>query len=235
MAFDNQKSKQLKKTGQEIAIEKKIPKGPIKFNMTLNEEQKQAKAVILENDITILKGMAGSGKTALACNVALDMLFKKEVSRIIICRPAVSKEEIGFLPGSSSDKLGPYLQPVIDNFYRLYNREKIDELVKEGKITIVPFAFMRGHTFSDTAIIADEAQNISLSFLELLIGRMGLGSKMIVCGDGSQIDLKDKRDSSFKNLHVIESRVKGFKIFTLLRNHRHPIVEKVLEVIEELK
>jgi phosphate starvation-inducible PhoH-like protein len=210
-------------------------KGEIKFLIPLNDEQKEAKRIILENDITVLKGMAGSGKTLVGAQVALDMLFRKEIERIIICRPAISKEEIGFLPGTASDKLGPYLQPVMDNFYRLYNKDKIDELVKEGKITIVPFAFMRGHTFSNSMIIADEAQNISFSFLELLIGRLGLGSKMVICGDSSQIDLKDRKESSFNYLNILEKEVEGFKVFTLKKNHRHPIVEKLLEVIKELK
>ena len=100
----------------------KKPKGPIKFQISLNEEQKQAKEMILDNTITVLKGMAGSGKTLLACQVALDMLFKKEIKKIVITRPTVAKEEIGFLPGTMKDKLDPWLAPVYANLYILYNK-----------------------------------------------------------------------------------------------------------------
>lgn len=214
---------------------KRKPVGDIKFQITLNDEQKEAKRLILENDVIVVKGQAGSGKTLIACQVALDMLFKRDVERIVICRPAISKEEIGFLPGSANDKLQPYMQPVLDNFYKLYNKEKIDALIVDRKIEIVPFAFMRGHTFTNTFIIADEAQNLSFEFMELILGRLGLGSKLVICGDASQIDLKNKKDSGIHYVTALEARVPGFKIFTLKKNHRHPIVAKLLEVIQELK
>jgi len=204
----------LKSTG------KRKPVGDIKFQITLNEEQKEAKRLILENDVIVVKGQAGSGN---------------DVDRIVICRPAISKEEIGFLPGSANDKLQPYMQPVLDNFYKLYNKEKIDALIVDRKIEIVPFAFMRGHTFTNTFIIADEAQNLSFEFMELILGRLGLGSKLVICGDASQIDLKNKKDSGIHYVTALEARVPGFKIFTLKKNHRHPIVAKLLEVIQELK
>lgn len=216
-------------------VSKRKPKGPIKFAISLNEEQREAKRLIVENTVTVLKGAAGSGKTLVACQAALDMLFKKEINRIVICRPAISREEIGFLPGTANDKLQPYLQPVLDNFYNLYNREKIDNLIKEGVIQIVPFAFLRGHTFTNTFIIADEAQNISYLLMELILGRIGLGSKMCICGDSTQIDLRDKKESGFHFIQSLDSKVPGFKTFMLKQNHRHPIVAQILEVLNEMK
>ena len=112
---------------EEISKEKRKPKGDIKFKLTLNEEQKEAKQIILDNPVTLIKGMAGSGKTLVACQVALDMLFNKEVDKIIITRPTVSKEDIGFLPGDIKEKMDPWLAPIYHNLYALYNKEKVDK------------------------------------------------------------------------------------------------------------
>jgi phosphate starvation-inducible PhoH-like protein len=213
--------------------EKRKPKGPIKFQISLNEEQKQAKDIILENPVTVLRGQAGSGKTLLACQVALDMLFKREIDKIVITRPTVAKEEIGFLPGNMKDKLDPWLAPVYANLYMLYNKEKIDKLLEEQVIEILPFAFMRGRTLVDSYVIVDEAQNVTHNQMEMVIGRLGVGSKMVICGDISQIDLKSKKESGFGFLNNLEAQVKGFKIFTLKQNHRHPIVSEILEVYKQ--
>lgn len=123
---------------------KKTPKNPIKFKLDLNTEQKEAKQIILDNPVTLIKGMAGSGKTLLACQIALDLVFKKEMDKIVITRPTVSKEEIGFLPGDLKEKMDPWLAPIYSNLYLLYDKEKIDKMVLENQIEIVPFAFMRG-------------------------------------------------------------------------------------------
>ena len=141
----------------EVFKAKRRPKNPIKFQISLNEEQKRAKSLILDNPITVLKGMAGSGKTLVACQVALDMLFNKEVDKIIITRPTVSKEDIGFLPGDIKEKMDPWLAPIYHNLYGLYNKEKIDKEIEYGNIEIVPFAFVRGRTFVNSFIIVDEA------------------------------------------------------------------------------
>ena len=131
----------------EIFREKKIIKNPIKFKLPLNEEQKQAKDEILKNTLTILAGRAGSGKTLLACQVALDGLLRRHFTKIIITRPTVSKEEIGFLPGDLREKMDPWIQPIYQNMYALYDKEKVEALINDGKIEIVPLAFMRGRTF----------------------------------------------------------------------------------------
>jgi phosphate starvation-inducible PhoH-like protein len=128
----------------EIFQEKRKPKNPIKFKIELNQEQKEAKSKILENTVTLLAGSAGSGKTLLACQIALEKLFMKEVEKIIITRPTVSKEEIGFLPGDLREKMDPWVQPIYQNMYALYDRVKVEKHIQEGDIEIVPVSFMRG-------------------------------------------------------------------------------------------
>tara|TARA_R100001509_G_scaffold143454_1_gene99229 strand:- start:8103 stop:8789 length:687 start_codon:yes stop_codon:yes gene_type:complete len=219
----------------EVFVLKRRPKGPIKFNVTLNEEQKEAKALILSSPITVLKGMAGSGKTLVATQVGLDLLFRKEVDKIIITRPTVSKESIGFLPGDIREKMDPWLAPIYHNLYMLYNKDKIDKELEKGTIEIVPFAFMRGRTFVDSFVIVDEAQNVTHNQMETVIGRLGRGSKMVICGDIAQIDLKDKRDTGFSFLARLEEQVQGFVTHSLQQNHRHDIVAPILEVYKTFR
>lgn len=219
----------------EVFIQKRKPKGPIKFNLQLNEEQKRVKATILANPITVLKGQAGSGKTLVAAQSALDLLFQKEVEKIIITRPTVSREDIGFLPGDIKEKMDPWLAPIYHNLYALYSKEKIEKELELGNIEIVPFAFLRGRTFLNSFVIVDEAQNVTHPQMEAILGRLGRGSKMVICGDLSQVDLKDKRESGFSFLARIEEHVPGFKIETLKQNHRHEIVPPVLEVYQTFR
>ena len=154
----------------DVFVQKRRPKRPIKFNVQLNEEQKQAKAKILEAPITVLKGMAGSGKTLVATQVALDMLFTKQVEKVIITRPTVAKEDIGFLPGDIREKMDPWLAPIYHNLFMLYNEAKVRKEMENGNIEIVPFAFMRGRTFLNSFVIVDEAQNVTHSQMETVIG-----------------------------------------------------------------
>lgn len=214
----------------------KRPKGEIKFNVNLNDEQKETKRLIIENPVTVILGHAGSGKTLVACQAGLDGLFKKEFEKIIISRPTVTAgEDLGFLPGDIQAKMDPFLAPIYSNMYMLYEKEKIDKLVEEGLIEIIPFAFMRGRTFLNSFVILDEAQNLSSRMLEMAIGRLGKDSKLVICGDTAQIDLKTKKDSGLPFLRRIEEEVKGFRIITLKTNHRHDIVAPILEVYEKFR
>jgi phosphate starvation-inducible PhoH-like protein len=219
----------------EVFTQKRKPKNPIKFNLQLNEEQKQAKALIVENPVVVLKGMAGSGKTLVAVQAALDMLFSKEVEKIIITRPTVAKEDLGFLPGDLKEKMDPWLAPIYHNLYMLYGKDKVDKELEYGNIEIVPFAFMRGRTFVNSFVIVDEAQNVTHDQMETVLGRLGKGSKMVVCGDLAQIDLKTKKDTGFSFLTRVEEQVKGFKIFALQANHRHDIVSPILKVYQDFR
>ena len=217
----------------EVFRPKRIVKNPIKFKIQLNEEQKEAKAKILNNTLTILAGKAGSGKTLLACNVALDGLLRRHYSKIIITRPTVSKEEIGFLPGDLREKMDPWIQPIYQNMYSLYDKVKVEKLIEDGKIEIVPLAFMRGRTFLDSCIIVDEAQNVTHEQMEMIATRIGLRSKMIVCGDDHQVDLKSKRESGFRFLYKSARRIKNMCSITLLQNHRDPIVDDLITLYED--
>ena len=217
----------------EVFREKRKPKNPIKFKVTLNEEQKEAKAKILNSTLTLLAGKAGSGKTMLACQIALERLFMKEAEKIIITRPTVSKEDIGFLPGDLREKMDPWVQPIYQNMFALYDKVKIEKLIEEGAIEIVPVSFMRGRTFLDSVVIVDEAQNVTHEQMEMIVTRIGLRSKMIICGDDHQVDLKSRKDSGFKFLYTAARRVKNMCAISLMNNHRDPIVDDLLEVYEE--
>lgn len=217
-------------------IEKRKPKGEIKkFNISLNEEQKLAKSEIYNNIITILKGGPGTGKTNLACNVALDMFFKKEIEKIYVARPFIyaENEPIGILPGGVEEKLIGLTTPILENMYSLCGKEKIEELLKEGKISILPISFMRGLTISNSLLILDEFQNATLSQIYTSLSRLGKNSRIIVTGDMSQCDLKNKKDSGFDFFRKLESEnVTGVKIFTLKENHRHELVETITQIYQ---
>ena len=146
----------------EVFKSKRKPKNPIKFKIQLNEEQKVAKSIILDNAVTVITGAAGSGKTLLATAVGLDLLFRKEIEKLIITRPAVlAGEDLGFLPGDISEKMDPWLQPIYQNFYNLYGKDKVDKEISEGNIQILPLGYVRGLTFTNTFLIADEVQNLT--------------------------------------------------------------------------
>jgi len=222
-------------SNEDIFKEKRKPKNPIKFKIELNPEQKEAKSRILQNTVTLLAGAAGSGKTLLACQIALEKLFMREVEKIIITRPTVSKEEIGFLPGDLREKMDPWIQPIYQNMFALYDKIKIEKLIEEGAIEIVPLSFMRGRTFLDSVVIVDEAQNVTHEQMEMIVTRIGLRSKMIICGDDIQVDLKNKRDSGFRFLYTGAKKIKNLEAITLKQNHRDPIVEALIEYYESAK
>jgi len=213
---------------------KRKPKNPIKFKLTLNEEQKKAKSDILNNTLTLLAGKAGCGKTLLACQIALDGLFTKQYSKVIITRPTVSKEEIGFLPGDLREKMDPWVQPIYQNMFMLYDKTKVEKHITAGDIEIVPVSFMRGRTFLDSIIIVDEAQNVTHEQMEMITTRIGLRSKMIICGDDAQIDLKNRNESGFRFLYKLGCKIKNMKSIHLETNHRDPIVDDLLDHYAEL-
>jgi len=223
---------------KKISSEKRKPKNPIKFQVQLNEEQKEAKAVILNNTITLLTGKAGSGKTLLACQIALDALFNREVEKIIITRPVVTaKEEIGFLPGNIKDKLDPFVAPIFDNLYRLYSKEKIDKIVQDGELEIIPVAFMRGRNFTNCYAILDEAQNTTPEQMKMFLTRIGFGSKTVITGDITQIDLAKGQKSGLIEAKKILSKVKGIAFTHFLSEDvvRHPLVQKIINAYENFE
>jgi len=211
--------------------EKPTPKGSIKFSISLSEEQKVAKQAILHHPYNFIVGKAGSGKTMLACQVALDMFFKRMINKIIITRPTVSTEDNGFLPGSEKEKMEPWLVPIRSNMRKIYNKPHIlEKMETDENIELVSLAHFRGRTFENSVVIVDEFQNLTRSQLGMALGRLGKGSTMIFCGDNQQIDLKDKNYSAIHDMaKIVESEYVYKRI--LLDNHRHPAIDEVFEML----
>lgn len=205
----------------------------IKSIEKIGQAKTQCIKVAAEDSLYLTDNFIVTHNTLVAVQAALDMLFNKEIEHIVITRPTVSKEDIGFLPGDLKEKMDPWLAPIYHNLYTLYGKEKVDREIQKGTIEIVPFAFMRGRTFVNSFVIVDEAQNVTHDQMEAVLGRLGKDSKMVICGDIAQIDLKTKKDSGFSFLTRIEEQVKGFKIFTLKQNHRHEIVTPILKVYQD--
>ena len=212
-------------------IEKVPPKGKIKFSLTLSEEQKLAKQAILHHPYNFIVGKAGSGKTLLACQIALDMFFKRMVNKIIITRPTISTEDNGFLPGSEREKMEPWLAPIRSNMRKIYNKPDIlQKMENDESIELVSLAHFRGRTFENSAIIVDEYQNLTRSQLMMALGRLGKNSTMIFTGDSQQIDLKDKNYSAVHDLpKIMESQYVYKRVLT--DNHRHEAIDEVFDLL----
>ena len=211
--------------------DKKPPKGSVRFSLSLSEEQKSAKQAILHHPYNFIVGKAGSGKTLLACQVALDMFFKKQINKIIITRPTVSTEDNGFLPGSEKEKMEPWIVPIKSNMRKIYNKPLIlEKMEKDESIELCSLAHFRGRTFENAVVIVDEFQNLTRSQFRMALGRLGKNSTMIFCGDNQQIDLKDKNYSAIVDLPKIDNSQYVYKR-VLLDNHRHVAIDEVFELL----
>jgi len=210
---------------------KKPPKGNVKFNITLSEEQKRAKENILNHAFSFIVGKAGSGKTLLAVQVALDLFFKRQYNKIIITRPTVATEDNGFLPGDEKEKLEPWLVPIMSNMRKVYNKpDKIQKMVDDGDIELVSLAHFRGRTFDNAVVIVDEFQNLTKPQLRMALGRLGKDSIMIFCGDNQQIDLASSLNSAIDDVHKIKDSDHVYKVI-LEDNHRHKAIDDVLKLL----
>ena len=209
------------------------PKNDIKFSISLSTEQKIAKSKILTTPFNFILGKAGSGKTLLAVQVALDKYFKREIDKIIITRPTVSTEDNGFLPGSLEEKMSEWLVPIRSNMRKVYNKpELLEKMEKEENIELVSLAHFRGRTFDNCVCIVDEFQNLTKQQLQMVLSRLGKGSTMILCGDRNQIDLKFRNDSAIHDVPKIkESKYVNETILT--DNHRHESLEEILNLLNE--
>lgn len=209
------------------------PKGNVKFSLTLSEEQKLAKAEILKHPFNFVVGKAGSGKTLLAVQIALDMFFKRQVNHIIITRPTVSNEDNGFLPGSLEEKMEPWLVPIRSNMRKVYNKPTIlEKMESDGNIELVSLSHFRGRTFDDSIIIVDEFQNLTKQQLLMVLGRVGKGSTMILCGDKQQIDLKFANDSAIHEVPKLKGSDWVYDI-VLKDNHRHESLDEILRLLTD--
>lgn len=184
-----------------------------------------------ENDLLFAVGPAGSGKTYTAIALAVRALKNREVRRIILSRPAVEAgEKLGFLPGDMKEKVDPYLQPLYDALQDMLPDTKLSEFMERGVIQIAPLAFMRGRTLSDAIVILDEAQNTTIAQLKMFLTRLGVGSKMIVTGDLTQIDLPLSQRSGLRDAMERFKEVKGIAIVEFNQKDivRHPLVSKIV-------
>ena len=214
-------------------IEKTAPKGDIKFSLTLSEEQKRAKELIMDTPFNFVIGAAGSGKTLLAVQIALDMYLKRRVNKIIITRPTVSTEDNGFLPGSEKEKMEPWLVPIKSNMRKVYDKPDIlTKMEEEEAIELVSLTHFRGRTFENAVCIVDEFQNLTKAQLQMCIGRLGKNSIMIFTGDKHQVDLKFKNDSAMHDVPKLEKSNYVNKI-VLTENHRHEALNEVLRLLNE--
>lgn len=210
---------------------KKPPKGNIKFNITLSEEQKRAKENIIKHAYNFVVGKAGSGKTLLAVQIGLDMYFKRQYNKIVITRPTVSTEDNGFLPGTEKEKLEPWLVPIMSNMRKVYNKpEKIRTMLDLEEIELVSLTHFRGRTFDDAVVIVDEFQNLTKAQLRMALGRLGKNSVMIFCGDNQQVDLKDSFNSAIDDIAKMEQSEYVYKV-VLEDNHRHKAIDDVLKLL----
>ncbi len=209
-----------------------IIKTPKKSIIPRSEKQKGYVRALRQSDIIISAGPAGTGKTFLAVAVGLTMLLEKKIERIILSRPAVEAgERLGFLPGDMKEKVDPYLRPLYDSLYDLFDFEKIQRMIEIGDIEIAPLAFMRGRTLKNSFAILDEAQNATDTQIKMFLTRIGENSKIVVNGDPSQIDLPNKNMSGLvrsKELlgHLSEIAVVDFDHSDVVR---HPLVSKIVK------
>ena len=196
-----------------------------------NLAQKMYLQSINDYDIVFAVGPAGTGKTYLAVAAAAAALQDKQIKRIILCRPAVEAgERLGFLPGDIAEKINPYLRPLYDSLYDIIGFEKVEKLMERSVIEIAPLAFMRGRTLNDSFIILDEAQNTTPEQMKMFLTRLGFGSKAVVTGDITQVDLPDGKKSGLREVRRILEHVQDLKFFDFGDRDvvRHPLVAKIV-------
>ena len=191
---------------------------------------------IRDNDITFGIGPAGTGKTYLAVAQAVAYLKSAKISRIILVRPVVEAgERLGYLPGDMNEKVAPYLRPLYDAFYELLPAERFDRYFEKGVIELAPLAYMRGRTLNDSFIILDEAQNTTPEQMKMFLTRLGFGSKAVITGDVTQVDLPGTKESGLKVVQDILKGVPGVSFIKLNDGDvvRHEIVQRIVRAYED--
>jgi phosphate starvation-inducible PhoH-like protein len=203
-------------------------KSDIKYAVTLNEEQKLAKQLIIDNQIVIVTGRAGSGKSLVCAQAALDFLMKKQCNHIYVTRATIEVgSSLGFLPGDLEEKFNPYLEAFQENLEKCYDKIKIQELVKNKRVIAYPVQFIRGKTIDDVLVV-EEAQNLSKGEMLAILTRLGKTGKIIINGDNEQKDIKE----SYTGLSYaidISKKIEGIEWIKLKANHRSDLVGKILD------
>jgi phosphate starvation-inducible PhoH-like protein len=206
----------------------RLRKQEIKYSVTLNEEQKIAKQLIIENQIVIVTGRAGSGKSLVCAQTALDFLMKKQCDHLYVTRATIEVgNSLGYLPGSMDEKFNPYLEAFQENLVKCYDKVKIQSLVKDEKIVAYPVQFIRGKTIDDILVV-EEAQNLTKAEMLAILTRLGKTGKIIVNGDNEQKDIKD----SYNGLSFaidLSKKIDGIKWIKLKENHRSDLVGQILD------
>lgn len=198
--------------------------------------QKKYIEAIKENTVIFGIGPAGTGKTYLAVAMAVNALRSREANRIILTRPAVEAgEKLGFLPGDLQNKVDPYLRPLYDGMYEMLGAEKFAKYQEKGVIEVAPLAYMRGRTLDNAFIILDEAQNTTPQQMKMFLTRIGFGSKAIVTGDITQIDLPDGKRSGLKEVRKILAGIEGINFCEFSEKDvvRHPLVQKIIKAYDK--
>jgi phosphate starvation-inducible PhoH-like protein len=193
---------------------------------------------MIDHDIVISIGPAGTGKTYLAVAMAAAALLEKRVRRIILARPAVEAgEKLGFLPGDLVEKVNPYLRPLHDAMHDIIGYEKVGRMLERGIIEIAPIAFMRGRTLNDSFVILDEAQNTTTEQMKMFLTRIGFNSKAVVNGDVTQVDLPPGRTSGLREAQEVLAGVEGIKFFYFDQRDvvRHALVQKIVSAYDEFE
>ncbi|TJX14724.1 PhoH family protein [Tissierella creatinini] len=198
--------------------------------------QKRYVDSIRHNDIVFGIGPAGTGKTYLAMAMAVQAFKNKEVNRIILTRPAVEAgENLGFLPGDLQEKVDPYLRPIYDALFEILGFEVYERYLEKGLIEVAPLAYMRGRTLDSAYVILDEAQNTSNEQMKMFLTRLGFGSKAIITGDVTQIDLPKGKQSGLKSVIKVLDNVKGIDFIHFSKHDivRHPLVQRIIDAYEK--
>lgn len=209
-----------------------------RFIFPRSDVQKNYIEAIQRYDMVIGIGPAGTGKTYLAMAMAINAFLKKEVSRIILARPAVEAgERLGFLPGDIYEKVNPYLRPLYDALFDMMEAEKAHKLIERGIIEIAPLAFMRGRTLNDSFVILDEAQNTTSEQMKMYLTRLGFNSKTVITGDITQVDLPTGKASGLIEAEKILKGIKGvsFIYFTEKDVVRHKLVQQIIKAYEKFE
>jgi phosphate starvation-inducible PhoH-like protein len=232
----NGNSLNMEKSKNNIRSIDQIIKTPRRSVIPRSKRQSDYLKALLNEDIVISLGPAGTGKSYLAVSVAVSMLMEKKIEKVILSRPAVEAgERLGFLPGDMKEKVDPYLRPLYDALYDLFGYEKIQRKIETGEIEIAPLAFMRGRTLKNSFAILDEAQNASSTQIKMFLTRIGENSKLVVNGDPSQIDLINKNQSGLIQSKKILKNIKEIKCIEF--NHedvvRHPLVSKIIQAYQQ--
>ena len=203
-------------------------KNEIKYNVQLNDEQKEAKSIIRNNQIVVITGRAGSGKSLVSAQTALDFLMKKECESIYVTRATIEVgHSLGFLPGTMNDKFNPYLEAFMENLTKCYDKAKVQQFVDAGKIVAYPVQFIRGKTIDDVLVV-EEAQNLTKAEMLAILTRLGKTGKIIINGDNEQRDIRDQYNG-LDFVIDLSKKIKEIKWVKLKHNHRSDLVGKILD------